>query len=152
VIYSIDIDPQAQKSIAALHTDTLSALADALIPLELSPLSGRSVNAEKTPTPRWELAVRPGKLKPPTVTLKRGKNGSMELWAWHESVRKGAMDAARRSCSLIMYNAAGTPVAKYWLEKAWPSKLEISAMKAGASEVMYETVTLVCEHMQRVAP
>lgn len=94
----------------------------------------------------------PGKLKPPTVTLKRGKNGSMELWAWHESVRKGAMDAARRSCSLIMYNAAGTPVAKYWLEKAWPSKLEISAMKAGASEVMYETVTLVCEHMQRVAP
>jgi len=52
VIYSIDIDPQAQKSIAALHTDTLSALADALIPLELSPLSGRSVNAEKTPTPR----------------------------------------------------------------------------------------------------
>lgn len=51
-----------------------------------------------------------------------------------------------------MYNAEGTPVAKYWLEKAWPSKLDISAMKAGASEVMYETVTLVCEHMQRVAP
>lgn len=94
----------------------------------------------------------PGKLKPPQVTLKRGKNGSMELWAWHESVRKGTMEAARRSCSLIMYNAEGTPVAKYWLEKAWPSKLEISAMKAGASEVMYETVTLVCEHMQRIAP
>ena len=76
----------------------------------------------------------------------------MELWAWHESVRKGTMGAARRSCSLILYNAAGTPVAKYWLVNAWPSKIDISAMKAGASEVMYETVTLVCEQMQRVAP
>ena len=94
----------------------------------------------------------PGKLKPPLVTLKRGMNGSMELWAWHEAVRKGNMAAARRSCSLIMYNAEGTPVAKYWLEKAWLSKIGISAMKAGATEVMYETVTLVCEHMQRVAP
>jgi len=94
----------------------------------------------------------PGKLKPPQVTLKRGMNGSMELWAWHESVRKGEMSTARRSCSLTMYNAEGKPVAKYWLEKAWPSKVDISAMKAGTSTVMYETVTLVCEHMQRVAP
>jgi phage tail-like protein len=76
----------------------------------------------------------------------------MELWAWHESARKGLMDAARRSCSLIMYNGEGKPVAKYFLEKAWPSKLDISAMKAGASTVMYETVTLTCEHLQRVAP
>lgn len=38
----------------------------------------------------------------------------MELWAWHETVRKGTRGAARRSCSLILYNAAGTPVAKYW--------------------------------------
>ena len=94
----------------------------------------------------------PGRLKPPQVVLKRGMNGSLDLWAWHEAVRQGAMDAARRSCSLIMYNAEGKAVAKYWLEKAWPNKLEISAMKAGASEVMYETVTLVCETMQRIAP
>lgn len=94
----------------------------------------------------------PGKRKPPQVTLKRGMTGSMELWAWHESVRKGDMAAARRSCSLMMYTAEGKPVAKYWLERAWPSKIDISALKAGASEVMYETVTLVCESMQRVAP
>ena len=46
----------------------------------------------------------------------------------------------------------GTPVARYHLEMAWPSKLEVGGLKAGASEVLMETVTLVCEHIQRVAP
>ena len=85
------------------------------------------------------------------VTLKRGMNGSMELWAWHEAVRKGDMTAAR-SCSLTMYDAGGKSVAKYWLERAWPSKIDIAAMKAGSSEIMLETVTLVCEYIQRVSP
>ena len=94
----------------------------------------------------------PGKLKPPKVTLKRGMNGSLELWSWHESVRKGTMGAAGRSCTLTMYNSEGKPVGKYWLEKAWPSKLELAGLKAGASAVLMETVTLTCEYIQRVAP
>ena len=47
--YSIDIDPQAQESIAALPTDALLALTEAFTLLELSPWSGQSVNAEKNP-------------------------------------------------------------------------------------------------------
>ena len=101
-----------------------------------------------------EVVMRklPGKRNPPTVVLKRGKNNSMELWAWHESVLQGNMAAARRSCSLVMYNVDGKPVARYHLEDAWPAKIEIGALKAGASEVLMETVTMVCEHIQRVAP
>lgn len=120
-------------------------------------LSG--IVAEVEPSGYWEtidsettVAKLPGKQKPPAVTLKRGMNGSLELWAWHEAVRKGTMAAARRSCSLIMYNTEGKPVAKYWLEKAWPSKIELAGLKAGASEVLMETVTLVCEYLQRVTP
>ncbi|MCW2657941.1 MAG: hypothetical protein JWR06_2134 [Jatrophihabitans sp.] len=94
----------------------------------------------------------PGKRKPPTITLKRGKNQSMELWLWHEAVLMGDIMAARKSCSLVMFATDGTAVARYHLEMAWPSKLEIGALKAGASEVLMETVTLVCEHIQRVAP
>jgi phage tail-like protein len=98
------------------------------------------------------LKKLPGKRKPPTLTLKRGKNQSMELWLWHEAVLMGDIMAARKSCSLVMYATDGTPVARYHLEMAWPSKLEVGALKAGASEVLMETVTLVCEHIQRVAP
>ncbi len=98
------------------------------------------------------LKKLPGKRNPPTIVLKRGKNTSMELWTWHEAVLGGDMMTARRSCSLVMYAADGKPVARYHMEHAWPAKIEIGALKAGASEVLMETVTLVCEHIQRVAP
>ena len=82
----------------------------------------------------------------------RGMNGSLELWSWFEAVRHGTVGSARRSCSLIMYNAEGRPVGKYWLEKAWPTKMELAGLKAGAGEALIETVTLTCEYIQRVAP
>ena len=97
------------------------------------------------------LKKLPGKTEPATLVLKRGKNSSMELWAWHEAVLMGDIVAARKSCSLVMYDTAGKPVARYHLEHAWPSKLEIGALKAGASEVLMETVTIVAERIQRVS-
>ena len=97
------------------------------------------------------LKKLPGKTKPATLVLKRGKNSSMELWSWHEAVLMGNIVAARKSCSLVMYNTDGAPVARYHLEHAWPSKLEIGALKAGASEVLMETVAIVCERIQRVS-
>ncbi len=96
-------------------------------------------------------AKLPGKRKPPTLTLKRGKNTSMELWAWHEAVLTGQVAAARKSCSLVMYNNEGKSVARYHLENAWPSKIEIGVLKAGRSEVLTESVTIVCEHIQRLS-
>ena len=97
------------------------------------------------------LKKLPGKVKPPTLVLKRGKNSSMELWAWHEAVLNGDIVAARKSCSLVMYSTDGKPVARYHLEHAWPAKLEIGALKAGSSEVLMETVTIVSERIQRVS-
>jgi phage tail-like protein len=94
----------------------------------------------------------PGTTTPGKIVLKRGKNNSMELWSWHEAVLNGDIVAARKSASLVMYNYDGKPVARYHLEHAWPSKIEIGALKAGSSEVLMETVTIVCERIQRVAP
>ncbi|MFK0223810.1 phage tail protein [Streptomyces vinaceus] len=93
----------------------------------------------------------PGKAKPPTLILKRGKTVDVKLWAWHQAVLDGKLAEARRSCSLVMYGFDGMPVARYYLSHAWPSKVEISPLRAGSSEVLMETVTLVCEHIQRVS-
>ena len=92
-----------------------------------------------------------GKPQPPTVTLKRAMTGSLELAAWFDTVISGSV-AARRSCSVIMYGSDGKPVAKYWLENAWPMKLEIAGMKVGASKELTEIVTLTCDRLQRMAP
>jgi phage tail-like protein len=94
----------------------------------------------------------PGRRKPPTVTLRRGQTSELELWAWHEAVVSGDVAAGRKDCTLVMYAVDGKPVARYYLEHAWPSKLEVGALKAGPAEALYETVTLVCERLQRLAP
>ena len=118
-----------------------------------------AINSEIETADFWETSgdqvqvnKLPGKFKAPTVTLKRPMNGSLELWSWHEAVRQGNMAAARKSLSLTMFSSEGKPVVKYWLEKAWPSKLEVGALKAGKTEALTESVTLTAEYIQRVAP
>jgi phage tail-like protein len=97
-----------------------------------------------------KLKKLPGKRTPPTVTLKRGMTRNIELAAWHELVILGDV-AARKNVTLTMYDVTGDPVVRYHLTNAWPSKLEIGAVKAGASSILTETVTLVAEFMQRVS-
>jgi len=99
---------------------------------------------------KHKLKKLPGKRTPPTVTLKRGMTRNIELAAWHELVILGDV-AARKNVTLTMYDVTGDPVVRYHLTNAWPSKLEIGALKAGASSVLLETVTLVAEFIQRVS-
>ena len=97
------------------------------------------------------LTKLPGKRKPPTVTLRRAMTGDLQLSAWHQSVVEGQV-AARKNAVLVMFDAAGSPVAKYHLEAAGPSELSVAPLKAGSNEVLMETVTLVCEKLERLAP
>jgi phage tail-like protein len=99
---------------------------------------------------KHKLKKLPGKRTPPTVTLKRGMTRNIELAAWHELVILGDV-AARKNVTLTMYDVTGDPVVRYHLTNAWPSKLEIGALKAGASSVLMETVTLAAEFIQRVS-
>ena len=64
----------------------------------------------------------------------------------------GDVAAARKNTSLIMYSTDGTPVARYSLENAWPSKLDTGQLKSGTTSFVTETVTLVCDRIRRVAP
>jgi phage tail-like protein len=93
----------------------------------------------------------PGKNKPPTLTLKRGHTASLDLWALHEAARTGESSAVK-SGDLTAYDAQGQVVARYHLVNAWPSKIEISTLPAGASQQLYESVTITCDHIQRIAP
>ncbi|WP_328455223.1 MULTISPECIES: phage tail protein [unclassified Amycolatopsis] len=135
--FSITIDGYEVASFSEL-----SGITTEVEPVDYMSSSDREISFKKLP----------GKAKPPTVVLKRGKTMGMELWSWHQAVLMGNIAAARKSCSLVMYNFDGKPVARYYLENAWPSKLEVGALRAGSSEVLMETVTIVCEHLQRVSP
>ncbi len=86
-----------------------------------------------------------------SVVLKRAQTADPQMWAWHEAARFGEMAAARKSCSLVMFDAANEPVARYHLFNAWPSKIELGTLRAGSGDVLTETITIVCDHLQRAA-
>ena len=87
-----------------------------------------------------------GKVKPPKVTLKRGLDGSKAIWAWHQAVLEGD-PGALRTCALQLISAGGGIQITYVLEDAWPAKVDIARAKAGASDVIMETVEMVCSQI-----
>ena len=72
-----------------------------------------------------------------SVTLRNG-TGTRAVQTW-------ALTQKRADPDIVMYSTDGKPVARYHLETAWPSKLESSGLKAGASEVLMESLTLCHE-------
>ena len=90
------------------------------------------------------------KRKPPALTLRRAKNADLGLFTWHSDALRAT--SGRRDAELVMFSADGEAVARYYLESAWPCKVEIASLKAGASEVLYEKVTIVCDRLERVEP
>jgi phage tail-like protein len=97
------------------------------------------------------LKKLPGKRTPPTVTLVRGMTSDLGIFAWHQSVLEGQA-TSRKDAVLVMFSAAGEPVAKYHLASAWPSMLVVEPSKAGSHDVLVETVTLMCDRLERIAP
>ena len=95
------------------------------------------------------VRLLPGKSKPPTIALQRPLTSGLELWAWHDAVRAGDIAAYRKSITLVLYDNAGKPVARYHLEHAWPSKVEVHAVE-GSTKKLLERLTLTCEALQRV--
>lgn len=93
-----------------------------------------------------------GKAKPPTVTVKRSMTTGPDtswIWAWHAQART-LNKLAYKDTTLKLF-AAGqgeTPVKTYYLSNAIPTKVEIAGMKAGGTEVVLQTLTLMCDAIE----
>ncbi len=91
----------------------------------------------------------PGARKAPTITLKRAKNASMDLYNWHKDMLDGKVSKARKNGSIILFDYEHGEVARWNFENGWISKLTTSALKSGANEVITEEATIVCEDLKR---
>jgi phage tail-like protein len=91
----------------------------------------------------------PLETKSPTITLKRGATGNMDLWKWYELTRLGAPGFRKDAVLSIWNDTATSLVMKYSLTQAWPSKLELDTLKSGSTEILLEVVTFTCERLQR---
>jgi phage tail-like protein len=105
---------------------------------------------ENTKDGKYILHKLPGNRKPPTITLKRAKNSSTDLWDWHQKAYQGKIADARKNGSVVVDGYDNQEVSRFNFINAWPSKVSTSALKAGANEVLMEEVTIVCEELERV--
>ena len=101
-------------------------------------------------TGRLTLKKQIGSVKPPTITLKRAANQSMDLWNWHQAALDGKLKDARRNGSIVQYDFEHKEVARYNFTNAWVSKVSISGFKAGDNTPSVEEITMVCETFVRV--
>ena len=90
----------------------------------------------------------PGRMKPGQVTLTRALTTDLTFEQWmRDPVPVGQ---PRRSVSLALFDSQGRAVARYHLENAWPSKLEVTGLRSGGTEIAVESLTLVHEGLERV--
>jgi hypothetical protein len=142
----------------AARTSSLALVAGlaAAVALALTASAAADARAASAPSPaHFELSIdghtiasfsQLAEVAPGRLVLRRGwTTSSRSLAAWHEAVLMGDIVAARKSASVVMYDTDGTAVARYHLENAWPSKLEIGGLKSGSNEVAIESITLCHE-------
>jgi phage tail-like protein len=97
-----------------------------------------------------------GLVKPPTITLKRGLDNSLALWAWHQMAVAGNPAARAPYVSLEIYGGGlpnihaqdAKPLMTYTLLNAWCAKISISSAKAGEG-FLTEDVTIACDEIRQ---
>lgn len=95
-----------------------------------------------------------GLVKPPTVTLKRGLDNSLALWAWHQMAVNGSPSARAPYVTLEIFGGGlpsikapdAKPLMTYTLINAWCAKINISSAKAGEG-FLTEDVTIACDQI-----
>jgi len=92
-----------------------------------------------------------GARKPPTLTLKRAADASMDLWNWHKAALDGNLVGARRNGSVVQFDFMHGEVARYNFYDAWVSKLTATGLKAGDNTPAVEEVSIVCERIEKVS-
>jgi phage tail-like protein len=134
--FSIEID-----GVTIAQFQEVSGIASEIDVIELK---------QNTKDGKYVIHKLPGNRKPPTITLKKGKDSSKDLWDWHEKIYQGKVGDARKNGSIVLYDYQHGEVGRYNFVNAWPSKVSTSSLKAGGNEVLMEEVTLVCEELSRV--
>ena len=104
------------------------------------------VNSETGETIIQKIKVR---LTWTEVTLKRGVTSNIDVWQWRQQVVEGKVEDARTNCSIIAYNQANEPIARWNFTSAWPSKVTGPDLNSGSAEYMVEEMVIVHEGMWR---
>jgi phage tail-like protein len=112
------------------------------------------LNAESPPIEYREgsesLTMRklPGLIKFGNVTLKWGVTQDPALFTWFKTVMDGDIDR-KQTMSIVLLDEGRNEAVRWNLRNAWPAKYVGPDLKAGASEIAFESVEVAHEGMER---
>ncbi len=90
----------------------------------------------------------PGRVEYSEITLRYGLTRSRELFDWFKTGVVGHVQ--RKNLSIVLFDADGTTEVMRWnLVNAWATEWRGSILDAHSQEVAIESLTLVCESMDR---
>ncbi|GAB2484498.1 phage tail protein [Jatrophihabitans fulvus] len=75
-----------------------------------------------------------GRPKPGEITVTRGLTDSKTVSDWLKQVAQGDLAGARKTASVEMLDYAGAPIKTYNFTNCWVRSIEVSGLKAGATE------------------
>jgi phage tail-like protein len=82
------------------------------------------------------------------IVCKRGMTTDRGWWDWVKQVQEGKIDSARRNASIVSFDYEKGERMRFNVLNAWPSKISLSPMQAGGTDVLVEEVTLVHEGIE----
>lgn len=90
----------------------------------------------------------PGRVEYSEITLRYGVTKSRELFDWFKTGVAGHVQ--RKNLSIVLFDADGmTEVMRWNLVNAWATEWRGALLDAHSQEVAIESLTLVCESMDR---
>ena len=90
----------------------------------------------------------PGSVKYDDLRLSRGKIFDPAFWTWMQDAQKGHIAAARKDGSVNLYNYSQGLVATFNFYQAWPIRVELGKLTAGADTVLLETLVLAVQRLE----
>jgi phage tail-like protein len=76
---------------------------------------------------------------------------SDQIWTWFkETSLKGALDAARKTGSVVLYGSDSTELGRYNFTNGWISKIALDALDISSGAPLKETITLEIDFLERV--
>lgn len=101
------------------------------------------------PTGTYAAKKVPAKPEGGELTMVRGLTDKTDWRDWHKLAAEGKAKDMRKTGSIVILTYSGEEIARWNVENAWISKLEVGKAKAGDTTPLQETATVVYENMVR---
>jgi len=119
--------------------------------IDLPTTSTQGATYREGPDPEYEFELTGNEAQDADLVMERGiKTGEMMLWDWHEKVRQGKLDEARKTIAVSVFDSTGNQtLARFEFTKAWPRRYEPPTLDAQAGNMGTETLVIAYDRYKR---